>query len=104
MQALAAARARSHPAAPAIGRPLRLGATSRGMRLAFKASRKWRSFMLRAAIAFFIIALLAMFFGMNNIAGISADLGKLLLFVFLALAVVSFIVSLVGGRRSGPPL
>lgn len=60
--------------------------------------------MLRAAIAFFVIALLAMFFGMNNVAGVSADLGKLLLFVFLALAVVSFIVSLVGGRRSGPPL
>lgn len=61
--------------------------------------------MLRAAIVFFVIALVAMFFGMNNIAGVSADLGKLLLFVFLAFAVVSLIVSLIsGGRKSGPPL
>jgi uncharacterized membrane protein YtjA (UPF0391 family) len=60
--------------------------------------------MLRAAIVFFVIGLLAMFFGMNNIAGISVELGKLLLFIFLALAVVSFIVSLISGRRSGPPV
>jgi uncharacterized membrane protein YtjA (UPF0391 family) len=61
--------------------------------------------MLRAAIVFFVIGLMAMFLGMNNIAGVSMDLGKLLLFVFLALAVVSFVVSLVsGGRRSGPPV
>lgn len=58
--------------------------------------------MLRAAIMFFVIALIAMFFGMNNIAGVSADLGRLLLFVFLALAVITFVVSLVSGRRSGP--
>lgn len=60
--------------------------------------------MLRAAIVFFVIALLAMFFGMNNIAGVSLELGKLLLFVFLALAVVSFILSLASGRRTGPPV
>ncbi len=60
--------------------------------------------MLRAAIAFFVIALIAMFLGMNNIAGISADAGKLLLFVFLALAVISFVVSLFTGRRAGPRL
>ncbi|MBC7692120.1 MAG: DUF1328 domain-containing protein [Methylotenera sp.] len=58
--------------------------------------------MLRAAIAFFVIALIAMFLGLNNIAGVSAEAGKLLLFVFLALAVVSFVVSLFSGRRSGP--
>lgn len=60
--------------------------------------------MLRAAIVFFVIGLIAMFFGMNNVAGVSVELGKTLLFVFLALAVVSFIVSLVSGRRSGPPV
>lgn len=60
--------------------------------------------MLRAAIAFFLIALVAMFFGMNNIAGVSAELGKTLLFVFLALAVVGVIVSLITGRKSGPPM
>ena len=60
--------------------------------------------MLRAAITFFIIGLIAMFLGMNNIAGVSVELGKVLLFVFLALAVVSFLVSMVSGRRSGPPV
>jgi uncharacterized membrane protein YtjA (UPF0391 family) len=59
--------------------------------------------MIRAAIAFFIIALIAMFFGMNNIAGVSAEMGKLLLFIFLALAAISFIISLFTGRRTGPP-
>jgi uncharacterized membrane protein YtjA (UPF0391 family) len=59
--------------------------------------------MLRAAIIFFVIGLLAMFLGMNNIGGLSVELGKLLLFVFIGLAIVSFVVSLVsGGRRSGP--
>ncbi len=60
--------------------------------------------MLRAAIIFFIIALLAGFLGMNGVAGMSADIGKLLLYVFLALAVISFAIALVSGRRSGPPL
>ena len=59
--------------------------------------------MLRTAIIFFIIALLAMFFGMNNIAGVSLEMGKLLLFVFLVLAVISFLFSLFSGRRTGPP-
>jgi uncharacterized membrane protein YtjA (UPF0391 family) len=54
--------------------------------------------MLRAAIAFFVLALIAMLFGANGIAGLSMDAGRLLLIVFLVLAVVSFIVSLVSGR------
>lgn len=57
--------------------------------------------MLRASILFFIIAIFALIFGMNGIAGVSMEAGKLLLFVFLVLAVISFIVSLVSGRRSG---
>lgn len=60
--------------------------------------------MLRAAVLFFVIALVAMFLGMNNVAGLSADAGKLLLYVFLALAVISFLGSLFTGKRSGPPL
>ncbi len=56
--------------------------------------------MLRAAIGFFVIALLAIVLGANNLAGISMEVGKLLLFVFLALAVVSFVISLFGGKTS----
>jgi uncharacterized membrane protein YtjA (UPF0391 family) len=60
--------------------------------------------MLRAAIIFFIIGLIAMFFGMNGVAGLSVELGKTLLYVFLVLAVISFVISLATGRRAGPPL
>jgi uncharacterized membrane protein YtjA (UPF0391 family) len=60
--------------------------------------------MLRAAILFFVIGLIAMFFGMGNVAGVSVEMGKTLLYVFVALAVISFVVSLVSGRRSGPHL
>ena len=56
--------------------------------------------MLRAAVTFFIIGLLAILLGANNIAGVSIELGKVLLFVFLALAVVSFLVAMVTGRNN----
>jgi uncharacterized membrane protein YtjA (UPF0391 family) len=54
--------------------------------------------MLRAAIAFFVIGLMAIMLGANNVAGISIELGKTLLTVFMVLAVVSFVVSLFSGR------
>jgi uncharacterized membrane protein YtjA (UPF0391 family) len=60
--------------------------------------------MLRAAVIFFIIALIAAFFGYGGIAGESASIGKILLFVFLALAVISYVVSLAGGGGRGRSL
>ena len=54
--------------------------------------------MLRAAIGFFVLALLAIIFGANGIAGISVEAGKLLLFVFLGLAILSGVFSLFSGR------
>lgn len=59
--------------------------------------------MLRAALAFFILALVAMLFGASGVAGISIEAGRLLLGVFLFLAVLSFLVSLFTGRRSSLP-
>lgn len=56
--------------------------------------------MIRAALAFFILAIVAFVFGANGIAGISMEIGKTLLVVFLILAVVSFLVSLARGRNS----
>lgn len=55
--------------------------------------------MLRAAIAFFVIALIALLFGATGFAGVSMEIGRTLLFVFLFLALVSFVVSLVTGRN-----
>ena len=54
--------------------------------------------MLRAAITFFVIGLLAVILGAYNVAGISIEVGKILLFVFLALGVLSYLVALVSGR------
>jgi uncharacterized membrane protein YtjA (UPF0391 family) len=56
--------------------------------------------MIRAAISFFILAIIAYVFGANGIAGLSIEIGKLLLIVFLGLAVVSFIVGMVSGRKT----
>ncbi|RYZ94039.1 MAG: DUF1328 domain-containing protein [Proteobacteria bacterium] len=55
--------------------------------------------MLRAALGFFVLALIAIVLGAGNIAGVSMEIGKMLLFVFLALAVLSFVASLFTGRR-----
>jgi uncharacterized membrane protein YtjA (UPF0391 family) len=54
--------------------------------------------MLRAALGFFVLALIALFFGATGIAGVSLDVGKLLLLVFLALSVLSVVAGLVTGR------
>lgn len=52
--------------------------------------------MLRWAVVFFVVALVAAVFGFGGIAGEAAWIGKILLFVFLILAVLSIVL----GRRS----
>jgi uncharacterized membrane protein YtjA (UPF0391 family) len=52
--------------------------------------------MLRWALIFFVVAIVAAIFGFGGIAGDAAWIGKILLFVFLILAVLSLIM----GRRS----
>ncbi|MES2962801.1 MAG: DUF1328 domain-containing protein [Bdellovibrionota bacterium] len=56
--------------------------------------------MVRAAIGFFVLALVAYLLGAGGIAGMSVEIGRILLGVFLVLAVISFIASLIGGRRA----
>lgn len=55
--------------------------------------------MLRAAIIFFAIALLSIILGATGFAGFSMEIGKVLISVFLILAVVSFIASLLTGKK-----
>lgn len=55
--------------------------------------------MLRAAIAFFILAIVAFVLGANGIAGMSMEIGRLLLIVFLVLAVISFVINMMSGRK-----
>ena len=53
--------------------------------------------LLGVAIIFFIIAILAYVLGAQGVAGMSAGIGRTLLFVFLVLAVLMVIVQLVRG-------
>jgi uncharacterized membrane protein YtjA (UPF0391 family) len=55
--------------------------------------------MIRAAVLFFVIGLLAFVLGANGIGGLSIELGKLLLVVFVVLAVGSFLVNIINGRK-----
>ena len=53
--------------------------------------------MLRYAIAFLVIALVAALFGYGGVAGYSMEGAKILFFVFIVLAVLTFL----GGRFRG---
>lgn len=57
--------------------------------------------MLKAAILFFVLALVAMLFGASGFAGLSMEIGRTLLIVFLVLALLSFIASLFGNNGRG---
>lgn len=52
--------------------------------------------MLRWALAFLVVALIAGLFGFGLVAGASIEAAKILFFVFLVL----FIVSLIAGSRT----
>ena len=51
--------------------------------------------MLNWAVTFFVVAIIAAVLGFTTIAGSAIDIAKILFFVFLILAVISFIF----GRR-----
>lgn len=48
--------------------------------------------MLRAALGFFILALVATILGASGVAGVSMEIGRSLLVIFLILAIISFAV------------
>jgi uncharacterized membrane protein YtjA (UPF0391 family) len=56
--------------------------------------------MLRLALVFLVIALIAGFFGFGLVASMSFDAARLLFFVFIVLAVLSFL----GGALRRPPV
>ncbi|MFN0241728.1 MAG: DUF1328 domain-containing protein [Planctomycetota bacterium] len=59
--------------------------------------------MLRWAIGFFIIALIAALLGFGGIAGAASNIAVLLFWVFVALFVLSLLVSLMTGKRTPIP-
>jgi uncharacterized membrane protein YtjA (UPF0391 family) len=56
--------------------------------------------MLRAALVFFVLGLIAIMLGAGHVGGISLEIGQTLLGVFLILAVISLVASLVTGRST----
>jgi uncharacterized membrane protein YtjA (UPF0391 family) len=55
--------------------------------------------MLRAALAFFVLGLVAIFLGANGVGGLSVEIGKFLLYVFVVLAIITFLASMFLGRK-----
>ena len=54
--------------------------------------------MLHYAVVFLVIALIAAVFGFGGIAAGAVEIAKLLFFVFVIMAAVAFVVSLVRRR------
>ena len=62
--------------------------------------------MLRAALAFFIVAIIAAVFGFGGIAVGAASIAQVLFYLFIALFAVALIAGLLsgGGSRLPPPV
>ncbi len=54
--------------------------------------------MLQAAIAFFILAIIAAIFGFGGIAAGASSIAQILFFVFIVLFLISFVMNLTRGR------
>lgn len=60
--------------------------------------------MLRWALAFFIIAIIAALFGFGGIAATASGIAQILFYIFLVLFLVALLIGLIGGRTPTPPL
>ena len=58
--------------------------------------------MLRWALGFLVLAIIAAFFGFGGIATASAGIAKTLFILFLVIAAVTFVVSLLSTRGRVP--
>jgi uncharacterized membrane protein YtjA (UPF0391 family) len=57
------------------------------------------NFMLRSAIMFFILAIIAAVLGLGNIAGLSMEIARILIAVFIILAIISGLVHIFRGKN-----
>jgi uncharacterized membrane protein YtjA (UPF0391 family) len=55
--------------------------------------------MLRWAVIFLVVAIIAGVMGFGGIAGASVSIAMTLFYIFLAITIVLFLLSLVGGGR-----
>jgi uncharacterized membrane protein YtjA (UPF0391 family) len=56
--------------------------------------------MLRWAMGFLILALVAAFFGFGGLAAASAGFARILFYLFLIVFLVSLLIGVVSGRRT----
>ena len=56
--------------------------------------------MLKWAVIFLIIALVAGLLGFTSVAGPAMGIAQILFFVFIAITVILFLLGLVGGRAA----
>lgn len=56
--------------------------------------------MLRWALGFLVVALVAAFLGFGGIASTSMQIAKTLFYVFLVFFLIALVMTLVSGRRS----
>ncbi len=54
--------------------------------------------MVRVAITFFILAIIAYIVGATGIAGVSLEIGKIFLVAFLFISIITFLISLITGK------
>ena len=59
--------------------------------------------MLRWALIFLVVALIAGLLGFTNIAGASLAVAQTLFYIFVVIFVVLLVIALVTGRRIGGP-
>ncbi len=55
--------------------------------------------MIQTSIVFFVLAIVAYVFGAYGIAGVTLEIGKTLLWIFIILSAISFIYSLFSDRK-----
>ena len=60
--------------------------------------------MLRWAVIFLVVALIAALFGFGGIAAAATDIAKILFFIFIVLFLVALLFGLLGGRTPPSPL
>lgn len=60
--------------------------------------------MLRWAVVFFVLAIVAAVLGFTTIAGAAIAIAKILFFIFLVLFIVALIMGMMGRRGPAPPI
>ncbi|MCA9305800.1 MAG: DUF1328 domain-containing protein [Phycisphaerales bacterium] len=55
--------------------------------------------MLRWAVIFFIVAIIAAIFGFGNISAAATDIAKILFYIFIVIFLISLLLGLAGGKK-----